>query len=120
MEIDNIVESIGLANSMIDAAEPGDREGIEVLVDIVGSLKTSESVLIETISNIDQDELLDYAIKVNDDFQTTIRRFRQLQKGKRPSEYRPTHNKNFDKNMEEEVKLEVSDNGYSDTSSNYE
>jgi hypothetical protein len=114
-EIDNIAESMTVANEMIDNADPSDSGTIELLVEVVGTLKTSESQLIETISNTNHNGLLDYAIKVNEDCQNTIRRFKQLQKGSRPSQFTPTHNIDFKKGyVEEEVKLQTSDDGYSD------
>ena len=66
-EFDNIVESIVLANTMIDAADPRDKDELDFIVEIVGIIKSSETTLIEAISSVQNAELLDYAIKVNDD-----------------------------------------------------
>jgi hypothetical protein len=116
--IDNIAESMTMANEMIDNADPKDQSTIELLVEVVLTLKDSESQIIDTISNTDHSELLDYAIKVNEDCQNTISRFKQLQRGKRPGLYVPVHNKEFKKGyIEEEVKLKISDDGYSDNGS---
>lgn len=115
-EIDTIVESIDLTNSMIDNADA--KEGLDLLLELVGQLRNSESQLIEAISNNDQADLIDYAIKVNDDRQATIQRFRQLQKGQKPAKFKATHkNNNFNSPPEEEIKLEMSeDTGSEDMS----
>lgn len=117
-EIDTIVENINLINTMIDAADPKDRSSLELVIDLVGDLRTTESQLIETISNVDQPDLVDYAIKVNDDRQATITRFKQLQKGRRPSKFRPSYvdNKFDNPPVEEEVKLDVSEDSVSQNS----
>ena len=116
--IDNIVESMTMANEMIDNADPKDKSTIELLVEVVLTLKSSESQIIDTISNTDHTELLDYAIKVNEDCLNTITRFKQLQKGNKPSQYVPVHNKEFKKGyIEEEIKLKIIDDGYSDNGS---
>ena len=108
-EIDTIVENINLTNSMIDAADPRDAsDSIDIVMSLVDTLKTSESQLIETITNVDQSDLVDYAIKVNDDRQETIRRFKKLQKGQQPGRFNSTYqNNNFTHPPEEEVKLEM-------------
>jgi len=106
-EIDNIVENINLTNSMIDNADP---ECLDLVVELVNTIKQSEEKLVETISSVDQADLVDYAIKVNDDCQTTINRYKQLKRGNKPSDFVPAHkNNNFDNPHEEEVKLDVSD-----------
>lgn len=117
-DIDQIVENINLTNSMIDAADPHDSQGLDLVVDLVNTLKTSESQLVETITNVDQSDLVDYAIKVNEDRQNTIQRFKQLQRGKKPDSFVPVHqNNSFNNPPEEEVKLDMSD-AASDTLSN--
>lgn len=102
---------------MIDAAEPGAAE-LDIIMSLVDTLRTAEPQIIETISNVDQADLVDYAIKVNDDVQNTIRRFKTLQKGRRPDHFSPSHrNNNFTNPPEEEVKLEMSEDFVSDMQS---
>jgi hypothetical protein len=114
-EIDNIVENINLTNSMIDNDQSYTDDGLDLVVDMVNSLKEAESKLIETISNVDQADLVDYAIKVNDDFQSTLRRYRQLKKGRRPEKFLANYkNNNFDNPPEEEVKLDMSEDSMSE------
>jgi hypothetical protein len=116
-EMDNIAENVILTNSMIDAAEPGG-EDLDLIYSLVDTLKTTEPQIVETITNVDQSDLVDYAIKVNDDVQKTIRRFKKLQKGDQPGHFSPTHrNNNFTNPPEEEVKLEMSEDGVSDIQS---
>lgn len=101
---------------MIDAAEPG--EGLDLVVDLVNNIKAAEAKLVETITSVDQSDLVDYAIKVNDDCQSTIKRFKQLQRGQRPAKFVATNkNNHFNNPPEEEVKLDMSEDG-SDTRSN--
>lgn len=115
-EIDNIVENINLTNSMIDNDQSYTDDGLGLVVDMINTLKESEPRLIETISNVDQADLVDYAIKVNDDFQTTLRRYRQLKKGRRPEKFLANYkNNNFDNPPEEEeVKLDMSEDSMSE------
>ena len=114
-EFDNIVESIVLANTMIDAADPRDKDGLDFIVEIVGIIKSSETTLIEAISSVQNAELLDYAIKVNDDWQTTIQRFKTLKRGRKPDPFVPTHNQESEVEEEpeenlEEVKINIREN----------
>ena len=116
-EIDNIAENLILTNSMIDAAEPGAAE-LDLIVSLVDTLKSAEPQIVETITNVDQSDLVDYAIKVNDDVQKTMRRFKKLQKGQQPGNFSPAHrHNNFINPPEEEVKLEMSEDGVSDIQS---
>ena len=81
-------------------------------------LNNFESQLIETISNVDQSDLVDYAIKVNEDWQSTIKRFKQLQRGQKPDKFsQASFNNNFNRPPEEEVKLEITSDGMSDVQS---
>lgn len=119
-EIDTIVENINLTNSMIDEADPRDKSGCELIVELVHTIKSAEPRLIETITNVDQSDLVDYALKVNEDCQSTVRRFKQLQKGERPEVFTPSHvRNNFNKVYEEEVKLELSSDGGSEVKSKH-
>ena len=103
---------------MIDAANPRDRDGHDIIIELVTNIKNFESQLIETISNVDQADLVDYAIKVNEDWQSTVKRFKQLQKGQKPDQYiQASSANNFIRPPEEEVKLEVTSDAMSDVRS---
>lgn len=102
---------------MIDAAEPGNGD-IDLIYSLVDTLKGAENQIVETITNVDQADLVDYAIKVNEDVQKTMKRFNALKNGKRPGNFSPAHlNNNFTNPPEEEVKLELSEDGVSDIQS---
>ena len=67
------------------------------------------------ISSVDQPDLVDYAIKVNDDCQTTTRRYKQLQRGQNPERFvQLSLNNNFTNPPVEEAKYEENQNEFLD------
>lgn len=98
---------------MIDAIDPNGAEGLDLITELVGNIKMSDTQLIEVITSVDQPDLVDYAIKVNDDCQTTTRRYKQLQRGQRPEKFiqASLHN-NFTNPPAEEVKFEENQNEF--------
>ena len=51
-EIDGIVESLVLTNSMIDAIDPNGDEGLDLITELVGNIKVSDSQLINILFKI--------------------------------------------------------------------
>ena len=63
-----------LANEMIDAVEPGDDvESDEALTDVIQSIKTMENKLMDLIGKIKNEDMMNFALLLNDDIQKTIR-----------------------------------------------
>lgn len=97
-----------LTNTMIDAADPDELESLDLISELVSNLKSSENRLIEIVSSTSQADIVDFALKLNDDCQSVVKRFKQLQKGQRPSAFTPSHLKNnFDNPKREEAKVEL-------------
>lgn len=66
-DIDGIVESVVLTNSMIDAASPNETDGLDLITELVGNIRVSETQLLNIITSVENSDLVDYAIKANDD-----------------------------------------------------
>ena len=114
-DIEGIVESIVLTNSMIDAADPNQTDGLDLITELVGNIKVSDTQLLNIISSVDQSDLVDFAIKVNEDWQATMRRYKQLQRGQMPDQFIQTSlNNNFTNPPLEEAKFEDSQGGFLD------
>lgn len=89
-DLEVVIQNVVLANEMIDAHDV-DQEVDEndALVSLVQSLKTFENKIMELIEKIKNDEVMNLALLTNDDLQKTVKRFKKLEHGRVPDNFKP-------------------------------
>jgi len=87
----NLVKgNINLTNMMLDTAKPADlAEPDNPINDLVITLKDMEPKLIELVSTLENEEMMNICLLVNDDLHKTFQRHEKLKKGKKPDTFEP-------------------------------
>lgn len=76
---------------MINASEPGRAvRSNELLNELISTLTQMESKLMNVIPTLENEDDMSFALKINDDVQSTLRRYRELEKGHRPKPFAST------------------------------
>ena len=89
-DLEVVIENVVLTNEMIDAHDPDDEvDDNDALVSLVQSLKTFENKLMELIEKIKNDEIMNLALLTNDDMQKTMKRYKRLEHGRVPENFKP-------------------------------
>jgi len=84
----NLVKgNINLTNEIIDGMQPGEKS--ETLVDLVNTLTSMEPKLMNLIGQIENEEAMSVCLLVNDDLQTTFKRYNMIKDGKKPPAFTP-------------------------------
>ncbi len=88
-DLEVVVSNVILANEMIDAHDPSDPvEENETIMDVVNSIKTMEKKLMEIITKIKHEDMMNFCLLLNDDVQKTINRYRKLKHGRKPEKFK--------------------------------
>lgn len=89
-DLEVVIQNVVLANEMIDAHDVDEEvDENDALVSLVQSLKTFESKIMELIEKIKNDEVMNLALLTNDDLQKTVKRFKKLEHGRVPDNFKP-------------------------------
>lgn len=76
---------------MIDGCDPAEGVGANpLLTDLLTGLKEAEKKLVKVINEEANEKLIEEAIALNDDLLTTFRRYKDLQKNKKPEPFMKT------------------------------
>lgn len=89
--LSSVREQISLTNEVIDGCDPA--EGVAtnpLLGDLMTGLKEAEKKLIKIINEATNEKLVEEAIALNDDLIVTFRRYKDLQKNKKPEPFLKT------------------------------
>ena len=91
----NLVKgNINLTNQMIDTSKPKDlQEADNPINDLISTLKEMEPKMMEMITTIENDKMMNVCLIVNDDLQKTFSRYEKLKKGKQPEPFIPGESK---------------------------
>ena len=91
----NLVKgNINLTNEMMDVSLPRDLASEDNPVnDLMKTLREMEPKLIQLVSNMDDDVMLNVCLLVNDDLHKTFARYDKLKKGKQPEKFVPGESK---------------------------
>lgn len=84
----NLVKgNINLTNEIIDTVAPG--ENNETLNDLFNTLSQMEPKLMNLISQVENEEVMQLTLLVNDDLQKTFLRYHAIRDGKKPDKFIP-------------------------------
>lgn len=84
----NLVKgNINLTNEIIDGMQPGEKN--ETLNDLINTLTSMEPKLMNLIGQIENEDAMQVCLLVNDDLQTTFKRYHKIKDGKRPEGFTP-------------------------------
>jgi hypothetical protein len=84
----NLVKgNINLTNEIIDGLQPSEKS--ETLVDLVNTLQSMESKLMNLIGQIENEDAMSVCLLVNDDLQATFKRYNLQKDGTKPPPFTP-------------------------------
>lgn len=84
----NLVKgNINLTNEIIDGLQPGEKS--ETLIDLVNTLTSMEPKLMNLIGQIENEDAMTVCLLVNDDLQTTFKRYNKIKEGRKPEAFVP-------------------------------
>ena len=58
-----------------------------MLTELISTLTQMESKLMNVIPTLESEDDMNFALKINDDVQATLKRYRELEKGRRPGTF---------------------------------
>jgi len=85
-DLEVVLNNVILANEMIDAHDPSEPvEDNPVIMDVINSIKGMEKKLVDLITKVRHEEMMNFCLLLNDDVQKTVGRYKQLKRGRKPA-----------------------------------